>query len=77
MGDLIEYGDRKFESASVHDVDAGDFVKVRGRLVEIARKSYAKDPETGHVKSWTIEGTDGRSYGMLDIWLYLKPVKES
>jgi len=62
---------RKFQSVSVHDVDAGDTIKVGSRLVEIAEVSFSRE-QSGKVKDWVVRGRDGRAYSMFDVNLYLK-----
>lgn len=55
---------------SVTDVGPGDFVKVDHGWMPIAKNSaYGKDPAP---REWTIETTDGETYGMFDIYLYAK-----
>lgn len=57
-------------SRSVTDVGRGDYVKIGGQWKEIASNSAAG---AGHTpRHWTVETTDGGSYGMFSINRYAK-----
>lgn len=56
-------------SRSVGEVGKGDFIKVGSVWKEIASNS-GEGPH--HQKSWSVETTDGGSYGMFSIKRYAK-----
>lgn len=57
-------------SRSVTDVGKGDFVKVNGRVLQIASNSAAGASHTP--RHWEIVTTDGRTLSGLDIERYYR-----